>query len=181
MDFITLNNQKNLIKDVILRPLKVNRDPRGFLVETLKTDWVDVFGLSLPFAQTYYSITESGVARDEDRWHVHPTQVDRFIFPRGEAVVGLYDPREDSPTKGMVNLVKMGEDNGDEGQFLLLIPSKVMHGFLAVGKTPTMIINYPTLLYNPAEEGRVSFMQSGATLEGKTFSWDLVREILIKD
>ncbi|MCL5411586.1 MAG: dTDP-4-dehydrorhamnose 3,5-epimerase family protein [Patescibacteria group bacterium] len=178
MDFVTLENQNNLIKNVILKPLKVNRDPRGFLVETLKTDWTDVFGKELSFAQNYYSITESGVARDEDRFHVHPTQMDRFVFPRGDAVVVLFDPREDSPTRGILNLVKMGESNGDEGQFLLLIPNKVMHGFCNVGETQAMILNYPSKLYDSTEEGRMPFAESGAFFsDGTPFSWDVVRQV----
>ena len=53
-----------LIQDVIIHPLKVNRDPRGILVEIMKTDWRDIYSKEkLPFAQTYYSITESGTAR----------------------------------------------------------------------------------------------------------------------
>lgn len=36
MEFITLSKQENLIADIILYPLKVNRDKRGILVEILK-------------------------------------------------------------------------------------------------------------------------------------------------
>ena len=106
-----------IIKDVVIKPLKVNRDKRGILVETLSNKWQDVFGSQkLPFSQTYFSITKSGVARDKDRWHYHPTkQIDRFVVVKGDIVIALYDWRKGSKTKDLLNLFKMGESNGDGG------------------------------------------------------------------
>ena len=51
------------IHDVRVRRLRVNRDPRGVLVETLRADWEDIFDSGQrPFAQSYYSITDPNVA-----------------------------------------------------------------------------------------------------------------------
>ncbi|MCC6173771.1 MAG: dTDP-4-dehydrorhamnose 3,5-epimerase family protein [Chloroflexi bacterium] len=167
-----------MIADVVARRLRVNRDPRGSLVETLKIDWSDCYHTEArPFAQTYYSVTEPWVARDEDRWHVHALQTDRFVVPGGNIVVALYDPRPASPTFGRLNLVRLGEANGDDGQYLLMIPPKVLHGFVVVGPRPALLLNYPTRLYDPEDEGRVPFEEAGARLsDGRTFSWDVVRE-----
>ncbi len=178
LEFLSLNNQKNLIDGVKLFKLKVNRDPRGVLVETLKTNWPEVFNENLPFAQTYYSITNPGVARDEDLWHCHPTkQVDRFVIIKGQAVFALFDNQKGSPTFGQLNLFLMGEGNSDDNQFLLLVPKNVLHGFCAVGKEPCYLLNYPTSLYDPKEEGRFPFAEAGAKLaDGTPFSWKLVRD-----
>ena len=167
-----------LIVDVVVRPLIVNRDPRGILVETLKVDWADCYDPeSRPFAQTYYSVTEPWVARDEDRWHVHEHQSDRFVVPSGNVVVALYDPRPDSPTSGRVNLLRLGEANGDDGQILVLIPPRILHGFIVLGPEPALLMNYPTRLYDRDDEGRVQIDGSGARLDdGRVFSWDLIRE-----
>ncbi|MFN8522538.1 MAG: dTDP-4-dehydrorhamnose 3,5-epimerase family protein [Chloroflexota bacterium] len=167
-----------IIQDVAIRHLKVNRDPRGILVETLKTPWEDCFDAeSMPFAQTYYSVTEPWVARDEDRWHVHQHQYDRFVVAMGNIVVSLFDPREGSPTQGRVNLIRLGQDNGDDGQILVVIPPRVMHGFMVLGPSPALLMNYPTRLWDPADEGRVAFSEAGARLaSGETFSWDLIRQ-----
>ena len=96
IDFLTLKNKENIIENVVLHPLVIHRDPRGSLMETLREDWTDVFDKeSLPFAQSYYSETMPGIARDENQWHVHNTkQVDRFLILHGSAVVSLYDMRE---------------------------------------------------------------------------------------
>jgi dTDP-4-dehydrorhamnose 3,5-epimerase len=175
-DLTKLNNYK-LITDVVVRPLKVNRDPRGFLIETLKTDWSNVFNDNLPFAQNYFSITETNVARDEDRWHIHPTkQIDRFVVARGQIVVALCDWRKDSATFGLLNLFLMGELKQDEGYYNLLVPRNVLHGFLVVSNNQAMILNYPTTLYDSKEEGRVPFNQVKVN-DNETFSWNEVRKI----
>lgn len=167
-----------LIADVVVRPLAVNRDPRGTLVETLKVTWTDCYDAERwPFAQTYYSVTEPWVARDEDRWHVHEHQCDRFVVPSGNLVVALYDPRSDSPTRDRVNLLRLGQANGDAGQILVLIPPGVLHGFVVLGPEPALLMNYPTRLYDREDEGRVPIAESGARLaDGRPFSWDLIRE-----
>src|SRR5438445_11733060 len=123
--YITLKNQHNLIDDVIIRKLVVHRDASGSLVETLRNDWSDVYG-ERPFTMQYISTTPSGVARDEDKWHVHKFQDDRFICISGRIVTVLFDPREISKTKGTLNLFLMGPQNDDE-MYQIVIPKEVYH------------------------------------------------------
>ncbi len=168
-----------LIKDVKVHPLKVNKDPRGILVETLKTNWNEIYDPDkYPFTQNYFSITDGNVARDEDRWHLHPTkQVDRFVVPLGKIVVALLDPRKYSPTYKKLNLFKMGQWKKEAGYFNLLVPKNVLHCFLVASKDKAMILNFPNALYDPQEEGRVPFTE--AELEdGSYFSWNMIRKDL---
>ena len=175
--YYTPSQPTALIDGVVVRRLKVNRDARGILVETLRVDWPDLYDpTTRPFAQTYYSVTLPGVARDEDRWHLHHHQDDRFIALAGDLVIAIADPRPKSPTRGMLNLFKLGESNGDDGQFEVLVPRETLHGFVVVGDKPAMLVNYPTQLYNPADELRVPFAEADVRLaDGTPFSWDLVR------
>lgn len=177
MEFMTSQNFKDLVDGVIVFPLKVNRDSRGILVETLKCTWNDIFNPKYPFGQNYYSITSSGVARDETFWHVHPNQTDRFVVAQGEVAVAIYDWQKESQTFGRLNLFKMGEDEKDEGQYLLLIPKNVLHGFCVVSQKPALLLNFPSLPYSPSEEGRVSHEETGVNLpDGQLFNWELVRK-----
>lgn len=173
----SLKNKKNypLIKDVIVYPLKVNRDERGILVESLKTNWKKVFDpQSRPFSQCYYSITKAGVARDKDRWHYHPTkQEDRFVVIKGEMVIALYDWRQQSPTYGTLNLFAMGESQGEEGQYLLLIPINVLHCFKNVSSKELILLNFPTTLYDYQEEGRIPFKEIKLS-DGTYFDWSKI-------
>lgn len=162
-----------LINDVVVYPLRVNQDERGFLVEALKKDWQEVFDKTQrPFTQSYYSITNAGVARDQDRWHYHPTkQEDRFVVVSGNILVAVYDWRQNSPTLGQINFFPMGEKQGEDGQYLLLIPKNVLHCFKVSQEKSAILINFPTTLYDSAEEGRLPFSQAPLA-DGSYFSWE---------
>lgn len=178
LPIISLTNQENLIDGVVLHKLKINSDPRGILVEALKTDWTDVFDpKDLPFAMQYFSITKPNVARDENLWHVHKFQTDRFLVISGDMVVAIFDPKENSKTRGILNIFPMGEAQGNDGQFLLLIPPETYHGFLTVGKKEVVLENFPTKLYNSSDEGRILYSEAGVKLkDGIPFSWNLIRQ-----
>ena len=92
-------------------------------------------------------------------------------------VVALYDPRPESRTYGRVNLLRLGEANGDARQILVLIPPRVLHGFIVLGPEPALLMNYPTRLYDRDDEGRVPIAGSGARLaDGRVFAWDVIRD-----
>jgi dTDP-4-dehydrorhamnose 3,5-epimerase len=177
MELITLENKEKvrLIKDVVMHPYKVNKDSSGVLVETMRSDWNDIYGQGKEFFMQYYSETPSGLARDEDLWHYHPTiQDDRFSVIKGEVVVAIGDNRKTSETNGLVNLFYV---NARENPYLILIPRKTLHGFMVVSKEPAILINFPTGLYNPQEEGRIPYGDAQMKMpDGTLFSWDLVRK-----
>jgi len=177
LDFFTLNKlgAYPLVDGVVIRPLKVNRDPRGTLTEALTTDWQDVFDKKeRPFAQMYFSRTKPGTARDEDKWHYHPGgQEDRFGVISGDIVIAVLDKRKESRTKNVLNLFQMGEGQGEKGQYLLLIPPRALHGFVVVGKKPVVLFNFPTRLYDPKEEARIPFEKEKLE-DGSVFSWEKI-------
>lgn len=176
MDFITLQNlsEKKLVKDVLLHPLKINRDESGTLVETLRSDWQDIYGKGREFTMQYYSKTPSGFARDEDVWHYHPNQEDRFLVVSGEIVSAVADNRKGSETEGLLNLFHM---KADESPYILLIPAQTLHGFMVVSKEEAILLNFPTQIYNPSEEKRIPYREANVKLpDGDPFFWDLVRK-----
>jgi hypothetical protein len=47
---------------------------------------------------------------------------------------------------------------------------------LVTSDTPATLLNLPTRLYDPADEGRIPFADAGIALpDGRQFSYDLVR------
>lgn len=180
MEFITFENKDTtrIVNDVLLYPLKVNRDGSGILVETLRKDWRDIYGPSREFAMQYYSVTGPGLARDEDVWHSHPTQEDRFVIVQGDIVVAVADNRKESETYGFLNLFRM---QADTDPYILLIPKMTLHGFLVVSKEPAVLLNFPTSLYDPKEEARISFEEAQVKLNGYLFSWDQVRKFFSRE
>lgn len=166
------------VAGVILRDLTVNRDPRGTLTELLRADWPDLFDDALPFAQLYTSTTAPGVARDEDRWHVHRHQTDRFVCLSGRIVVPIADARPASPTLGRLMLVELAAGPDHPAPLVVTIPPGTLHGLLVTSDTAATLLNLPTRLYDPADEGRLPFAGAGITLpDGRPFSYDLVRDL----
>jgi len=125
------------ISGVKVRRLRLIPDDRGWLMELLRTDWEEFE----KFGQAYVTTSYPGVIK---AWHYHKLQTDHFTCVSGLAKLALYDPRDDSPTKGMVNEFYLGTLN----PILVKIPRNVYHGFTAAGNEMAIIVNFPTHLYN---------------------------------
>lgn len=176
MELINLANkgQFKLIKDVLLYPLKVNKDASGVLIETLRSDWKIIYGKGREFYMQYFSITSPGIARDEKVWHSHVNQEDRFLVAQGEVVVAVLDNRIDSETKGTLNLFHM---QSQINPYILLIPKDTLHGFMVVSKNEGILLNFPTQIYNPNDEIRIPHDEVSAKFnDGIGFSWEKVRK-----
>jgi dTDP-4-dehydrorhamnose 3,5-epimerase len=126
------------IDGVVMRPLKVFNDTRGWLVELFRQDelaqeWWPVM--------TYVSQTLPGVTRGP---HEHVDQTDGFAFvgPSDFKLV-LWDTRVGSATAGQRTIVVVGESN----PAALWIPPGVVHAYRNVGSIPGLVFNAPNRLY----------------------------------
>lgn len=128
---------KNLIHGVRTKRLNVFADERGRLMEMLRSD-DEIF---LRFGQVYMTTAYPGVVK---AWHYHKLQTDHFVCVRGMMKVVLFDPRDDSPTKGQVNEFFIGDHN----PLLVQIPPGVYHGFKCISEHEATVINTVTELYN---------------------------------
>jgi dTDP-4-dehydrorhamnose 3,5-epimerase len=128
------------IDGVRVKQLRVIPDERGRLMEMLRRD----DELFIEFGQTYMTTMYPGVTK---AWHYHKLQTDHFVCVRGMIKLALFDEREGSPTKGVVNEFFLGEHN----QVLVQIPPNVWHGFKNVGETESIIVNVTTHPYNYKE------------------------------
>ena len=129
---------KPLIDGVKIVKLRMIPDERGRLMEILRRDWDGMFE---EFGQCYMTSGYPGVVK---AWHYHQFQDDHFCVVHGMMKVVLYDPREDSPTKGVVNEFFMGDKN----PLLVKIPRLVHHGFKTISEHEALLINLPTNTYN---------------------------------
>ena len=130
-----------MIQGVEIKKLKIIPDERGFLMEILRSD----DPLFRKFGQIYMTGVKKGVAK---AWHYHKLQDDFFVCVAGQALVVLYDGRNDSPTYGQVEEYRLAEPTSDGEHILLKIPAGVIHGFTAMDSDEARIINIPTELYN---------------------------------
>jgi len=143
----TMVGGKPLIEGVKVKPLSVIPDERGRLMEMLRCD-DDIF---VKFGQAYITTAYPGVVKG---WHYHKIQVDHFVVIKGMMKVVLFDPREDSPTNGVVNEFFMGEHN----PILLQIPTWVCHGIKCIGEQEAILLNIPTepFRYDEPDEYRIA-------------------------
>jgi len=162
-------------------PRTFHQDPRGFLVETLRSDDAAVDGAR--FRMTYSSLTLPGQFRDADRWHVHKVQTDRFVVILGEMILALYDQRPGSSTHGHLDVIRMTGASRDAvasphprdfASYLVPIPPGVLHCIGNLGTEPFLLQNFPTELYNASDEGRVPFASLPIPSLGQPFAWSLV-------
>ena len=136
-----------MINGVRVKPLRVLCDERGRLMEMLRRD-DDLFK---QFGQVYMTTAYPGVVK---AWHYHRKQWDHFVVVAGMMKVVLYDPRDESPTKGEVNEFFMGPHN----QILVQIPPLVYHGFKCISECEAVVVNCVTEVYdyNEPDEYRVA-------------------------
>ncbi len=130
---------KELIHNVVVKKLVIHCDERGRLMEMIRSDDHDLHNIK--FGQVYLTTAYPGVTK---AWHYHKKQTDHFVCVRGQMKVVLYDPRADSPTRGLVNEFVIG----DHAPLLIEIPSFVYHGFKCIGEHEAMVINYTTECYD---------------------------------
>lgn len=112
-------------------------------MELLRSD-DDIF---VRFGQVYMTTAYPGVVKG---WHYHKKQIDNFVVIQGMMKIVLYDNRPDSPTRGEINELFMGDYN----PMLLSIPNLVIHGFKCISQNEAIVINCPTEVYdynNPDE------------------------------
>ena len=126
-----------MIQGVEVKQLTPRADERGFLMELLRND----DSIFTKFGQCYVSMNYPGVIR---AWHWHEKQDDFFVVVKGMIKVGLYDMREGSPTRGEANEFYLGQNNN----IVLKIPVGVVHGYKTVGTEPSLLINFPSEVYN---------------------------------
>lgn len=126
-----------LIHGVKVKKLRVIPDERGRLMEILRND-DDLFE---KFGQVYMTTAYPGVVK---AWHAHRMQSDNMTCIHGMIKLVLYDDREGSPTKGMINEFFIGIHN----PLLVHVPPLVWHGFKTISESEAIVINIPTEVYN---------------------------------
>jgi dTDP-4-dehydrorhamnose 3,5-epimerase len=135
-----------MIYGVRTKALRVIPDERGRVMEILRAD----DALFLKFGQVYMTTTYPQVVK---AWHYHKIQTDHITVVSGMIKLVVYDPRENSPTKGEINEFFIGVHN----PMLVQIPKEIYHGWKCISEEEAVIINVPTEVYtyNAPDEYRL--------------------------
>ncbi|MFC1706656.1 dTDP-4-dehydrorhamnose 3,5-epimerase family protein [Planctomycetota bacterium] len=142
---------KELIDGVVVKNLRVLADERGRLMEILRAD--DPFYEK--FGQVYLTTAYPGVVK---AWHYHKEQTDNFSVVKGMLKLVLYDDREGSPTRGLINEFFLG----DRSPILVKVPKGIFHGFKGIGTEEALVVNTVTEVYryDDPDEYRVPPVQN---------------------
>jgi dTDP-4-dehydrorhamnose 3,5-epimerase len=132
------------VHDVLVNPLARIPDERGAILHMLREDH-DAFER---FGEIYFSLVYPGVVKG---WHIHKRMTLNYAVPLGMVKLVCYDDREDSPTRGVVQELHIGELNYQ----LVTIPPGVWNGFKGEGTSPALLANCATEAHDPDEIERL--------------------------
>lgn len=130
----------NEIHDVRVTPLRRIPDERGAVLHMLRED-SPAFER---FGEIYFSLVYPGVIK---AWHLHKRMTLNYAVPVGMVKLACYDDRGDSPSRGAVQEVHLGEFN----YALITIPPLVWNGFKGEGTSSALVANCATVAHDPGE------------------------------
>ncbi len=122
------------------RPVPTHVDERGFVVEVFDPRWN---WSPDPLVFSYVFSVRPGFVKG---WGMHKQHEDRYFMLQGEVEVVLFDDREGSPTRGLVDKYVLSHFN----RGLLNIPRGVWHADHNIGLADAILINFPTIQYDHA-------------------------------
>ncbi|MCK4307249.1 dTDP-4-dehydrorhamnose 3,5-epimerase family protein [candidate division WOR-3 bacterium] len=133
-----------VIKGITIKQLKKIPDERGCIYHMLRSDDL----LFEKFGEIYFSVIYPMVIKG---WHLHEKMTLNYAVVQGMIKLVLYDDREDSPTKGNLMELFIGEEN----YCLVKIPPKIWNGFKGIGNKIAIVANCATLPHDPNEIKRM--------------------------
>ncbi|HEY9850462.1 MAG TPA: dTDP-4-dehydrorhamnose 3,5-epimerase family protein [Leptolyngbyaceae cyanobacterium] len=129
-----------MIDGVLIHPLKQISDERGKVMHMMRCDdpHFEKFG------EIYFSVVYPNVIKG---WHLHKEMTLNYAVVSGTIKLVLYDDRSDSPTKGNLQEIFLGDSN----YALVKIPFGIWNGFKGVGIVPAIVANCATIPHRPDE------------------------------
>ena len=123
-----------MIHGVKIIPLRQIVDERGKIMHMLRSD-DDLFE---QFGEIYFSQVYPQVIKG---WHLHTKMTLNYAVVFGTIKLVLFDDRQDSPTKGVLQEIFLGEADYK----LVKIPPNVWNGFKGLGTAPAIVANCATI------------------------------------
>jgi dTDP-4-dehydrorhamnose 3,5-epimerase len=151
---ISRPDSPNLIVGVLIEPLQVHLDDRGFFAELARLGSEGIAARMIADGrgqiQVSTTLTYPGTIK---AIHYHFEQTDLWAPIAGMLQVFLYDLRRDAKTFGLINTLYVGQLQPWE----ILIPPGVGHGYKVLGTQPAQLVYLTDRYYNPRDEGRLPY------------------------
>jgi dTDP-4-dehydrorhamnose 3,5-epimerase len=133
-----------MIQGVEIHPLRRIPDERGCIHHMLRSDAPHF----TTFGEIYFSSVYPGVVKG---WHLHKRMTLNYAVPIGMIKLVLYDDRAESPTRGELQEIYLGEQSYD----LVRIPPLVWNGFKGMGGSIALVANCSDIPHGPGEIERM--------------------------
>ena len=113
------------------------------------------------FGEIYFSCVNPGAIK---AWHIHSEMTLNYAVVWGMIKFVLYDDRPESPTRGMLQELFIGESN----YCLVTVPPKVWNGFKGIGEKMAIVANCTDITYRADEISRMDPFAKQIP-----YSWDI--------
>lgn len=150
-------SQARTIDGVHVRPLRQIPDERGKIMHMLRSDAPHFE----KFGEIYFSGVYPGAIK---AWHIHKEMTLNYAVVTGMIKMVLYDDRENSPTRGNLMELFIGEQN----YCLVTVPPMVWNGFKGIGESMALVANCSSIPHDPAEIMRMDPFDPSIP-----YNWDL--------
>lgn len=139
-----------MIDGVVITPLRQIVDDRGKIMHMLRAD----SPVYQQFGEIYFSFINPGAVK---AWKIHHRMILNYAVPHGRVRLVLYDDRPESPTRGEVQELLLGEGN----YCLVTVPPMIWNGFEGLSEAPAILANCATLPHDANEVERRAASDSG--------------------
>ena len=129
------------IDGVTITELGQISDERGAVLHMMRNDSPEFER----FGECYFSEVMPGAVK---AWKRHRIQTQNLAAPVGHIRLVIYDDRENSSTRGNLQIVKLGRP---DAYVRLRIPPGLWYGFSCIGSKPALLANCADLPHDPAE------------------------------
>ena len=133
--------ERRLIEGVVVREVRSVITANSVTTEICRSDWGVVEGV---VKQTIHVAIRGHAI---SAWHQHRGRFDYIFVVGGHLRVVLYDPREDSPTRGQVDVFHLSPQRPQ----LLVVPPYVWHGVQNLSSDFSSFVNLFNEVYDYAD------------------------------
>lgn len=130
-----------LIHGVVVREVRSVVTANGVTTEVCRSDWGVVDG---QIKQTLHVALRGNAV---SAWHQHRARWDYIMAVGGHLRIVLFDPREDSPTRGQVDVIHLSPMRPQ----LLAIPPWIWHGVQNLSGDASSFVNLFNEVYDYAD------------------------------
>ena len=130
-----------LIRDVSINLLKQIHDDRGAVFHVMKSSdkQFDKFG------EVYISKINNNVIKG---WKFHKEMKQNFCVPFGQLKLVLFDNRENSQTKGLINEIILDDSKNYKR---VTIPKNIWYSFKCLSESYCLLLNISNIEHDPFE------------------------------